>query len=104
MGCWAYLLEGMDRIQEGAGTLLDNSLVYGSTCVAWGRAHASVLWPVMMFGRAGGALKGNFHYAAPPDDNVAKVALTIGNIFGLGLKEFGKAGGLVTEEVPSIRA
>jgi hypothetical protein len=63
-----------------------------------------VQWPVMMFGRAGGALKGNFHYAAPADDNVGKVALTIGNIFGLGLKEFGKAGGLVTDEVPSIRA
>jgi len=58
----------------------------------------------MIFGRAGGALKGNFHYAAPPDDNVSKVALTIGNVFGLGLKEFGKGAGLVTDEVPSIRA
>jgi hypothetical protein len=104
MGCWAYLLEGMDKIQEGDGTLLDASLVYGSTCVAWGKAHSFTLWPVMMFGRAGGALKGNFHYAAPPDDNVAKVAFTIGNVFGLGLKSFGKGAGLVTDEVPSIRA
>jgi hypothetical protein len=104
MRCWAYLLEGMDKIQEGEGTLLDNALVYGATCVGWGKAHSSVNWPVMMFGRAGGALKGNFHYAAPPDDNVSKVALTIGNIFGLGLKEFGKGPGLVSDEVPSIRA
>ena len=104
MGCWAYLLEQMDKIQEGEGTLLDNSLVYGSTCVAWGKAHSSTQWPVMIFGRAGGALKGNFHYAAPSDDNVAKVALTIGNIFGLGLKEFGKGPGLVSEEVAAIRA
>jgi len=50
------------------------------------------------------AVKGYFHHAAPTDDNVGKVALTIGNIFGLGLREFGKADGLVTEEVPSIRA
>jgi hypothetical protein len=104
MRCWAYLLEQMDKVQEGAGTLLDNALVYGSTCVGWGKAHSSTNWPVMIFGRAGGALKGNFHYAAPPDDNVCKVALTIGNVFGLGLKEFGKGAGLVTEEVASIRA
>jgi hypothetical protein len=104
MQCWAYLLEGMDKIQEGAGTLLDNSLVYGSTCVGWGKAHSSTRWPVMIFGRAGGALKGNLHHAAAADDNVAKIALTIGNVFGLGLKEFGKGPGLVTEEVTAIRA
>jgi hypothetical protein len=104
MGCWAYLLEEMDKIQEGEGTLLDNSLVYGTTCVGWGKAHSATQWPVMIFGRAGGALKGNFHHVAPTDDNVSKVALTIGNIFGLGLKAFGKGGGLVSDEVPSIRA
>jgi hypothetical protein len=104
MGCWAYLLEAMDKIQEGAGTLLDNAIVYGSTCVAWGKAHSSTEWPVMIFGRGGGALKGNFHLAATPDDNVAKVALTIGNVFGLGLKEFGKGPGLVTDELAAIRA
>jgi hypothetical protein len=104
MSSWAYLLEGMDKVQEGERTLLENSLVYGSTCVAWGKRHASTQWPVMIFGRAGGALKGNFHYAAPTDDNVGKVAYTIGNVFGLGLSSFGKGDGLVTEEVPSIRA
>jgi hypothetical protein len=102
MSSWAYLLEQMDKVQEGAGTLLDNSLVYGSTCVAWGKNHAFTQWPVMMFGRAGGALKGNMHVAAP-DDNLSKVAMTIGNIFGLGLKEFGKGGGLVNAEVAGIR-
>jgi hypothetical protein len=104
MKCWAYLLEQMDRVQEGEGTLLDNALVYGSSCVSHGRTHGSRNWPVMLFGRGGGALKGNLHHAAPTDDNVAKVALTIGNIFGLGLKQFGKGDGLVTEEVPAIRA
>lgn len=104
MKCWAYLLEQMDKIQEGEGTLLDNSVVYGSTCVAFGRAHASRQWPVIIAGRAGGALKGNLHVAAPTDDNVAKVAMTIGNVFGLGLKEFGRAEGMVAEEIPAIRA
>ena len=104
MASWAYLLEEMDKVQEGDSTLLDNSLVYGSTCVAWGKNHAFQKWPVMIFGRAGGPLKGNMHVATPPDDNLSKVAFTIGNIFGLGLKEFGKGGGLVTEEVPGIRA
>ena len=104
MGCWAYLLEAMDKVQEGQGSLLDNAMVYGSTCVAWGKAHSSVQWPVMIFGRGGGVLKGNFHHAAPSEDNVAKVALTIGNAFGLGLTEFGKGPGLVNQEVSEIRA
>jgi hypothetical protein len=103
MQSWAYLLEEMDKIKEGEGTMLDSSLVYGSTCVAWGKNHAFQNWPVMMFGRAGGALKGNLHVAAP-DDNLSKVAMTIGNIFGLGLTEFGKGGGLVNAEVAGIRA
>jgi hypothetical protein len=103
MSCWAYLLEGMDKIQEGAGTLLDNSIVYGSTCVGHGKSHSSTQWPVMIFGTGGGALKGNFHHTAP-DDNVCKIALTLGNVFGLGLKEFGKGPGLVTEPVPAILA
>lgn len=104
MKSWAYLLEEMDKVQEGAGTLLDNAAVYGSTCVAWGRAHASRGWPVIIAGRAGGGLKGNLHVAAATDDNVAKVAFTLGNVFGLGLKSFGKAEGLATEEVSTIRA
>jgi hypothetical protein len=103
MESWAYLLEGMDSIKEGAGTLLDNSLVYGSTCVAWGKNHAFTQWPVMMVGRAGGALKGNTHVKAPDGDNLSKVAMTIGNIFGLGLTEFGKGGGHVTAEVAGVR-
>jgi hypothetical protein len=101
MQSFAYLLEGMDSIQEGAGTMLDNSLVYGSTCVALGKNHAFTQWPVMMVGRAGGALKGNFHLKAPPMENLSKVAMTICNIFGLGLTQFGKGGGLVNQEVSS---
>jgi hypothetical protein len=54
--------------------------------------------------RAGGALKGNVLVAAPSEDNMAKVALTIGNVFGLGLQELGKGPGLATAEVPGIRA
>jgi hypothetical protein len=104
MSSWAYLLEGMDQIPEGAGTLLDNAVVYGSTCVAWGKAHSATLWPVMMAGRAGGGLKGNLHVAAAPGDNVSKVALTIANVFGLGLRQFGKGDGLATEELATIRA
>ncbi|MFL5773060.1 MAG: DUF58 domain-containing protein, partial [Flavisolibacter sp.] len=33
-------------------TLLDYAIVYGSTCVAWGKAHSATQWPVMIFGRA----------------------------------------------------
>jgi len=53
---FAYLLQKLDSVNEGSGTLLDNTLV------VWGRelgttAHRMERWPVVMAGKAGGALK-----------------------------------------------
>jgi hypothetical protein len=52
----AYLLQQLDSITEGPGTLLDNTLV------VWGRelgstAHRMDRAPLLMFGKAGGALR-----------------------------------------------
>jgi len=102
MQCFAYLLEQMDRIKEGDRTLLDNSCVLTSTCVAWGKTHQREEWPIMIGGLAGGALKGNLHYRAPMD-NPSKVLLTVANLYGCGLKEIGKDALLANQEVSAIR-
>jgi hypothetical protein len=103
MQCLAYLLEQMDKVVEGDRTLLDNSCVLTSTCVAYGKTHQREEWPIMIAGRAGGALKGNVHVRAPLD-NPTKVLLTLANAYGANLKQLGKEELTATSEVAELRA
>jgi hypothetical protein len=103
MQCFAYLLEQMDKVQEGSATMLDNSCVITSTCVAYGKTHQREEWPIMIGGRAGGVLKGNFHLRAVMD-NPTKVLLTLANAYGANLKQLGKDNLLATDEVTTILA
>jgi hypothetical protein len=101
MQCFAYLLEQMDKVVEGDRTLLDNSCVLTSTCVAYGKTHQREEWPIMIAGRAGGALKGNVHVRAPMD-NPTRVLLTLANAYGANLKQLGKEELLASAELPGI--
>jgi hypothetical protein len=102
MECFAYLLEQMDKVNEGDRTLLDNACVLSGTCVAYGRTHQREEWPIMIAGKAGGALKGDFHYRAL-SDNPSKVLLTLANIHGAGLQQIGLDGCLANQEISVIR-
>jgi len=102
MSCFAYLLEQMDKVQEGDHTLLDASCLLTSTCVAWGKTHQREEWPIMIGGLAGGALKGNFHYRAVMD-NPSKVLLTLANVYGCNRKDFGKDALYASDEVSAIK-
>jgi hypothetical protein len=103
MECFAYLLEQMDEINEGDRTLLDNACVLSGTCVAYGRTHQRSEWPIMIAGKAGGALRGDFHHRAP-SDNPSKVLLTLANIHGARLERIGLDACLATEEIAVIRS
>jgi hypothetical protein len=103
MQCFAYLLEQLDRVQEGDHTLLDNSCVLTSTCVAWGKTHQREEWPIMIGGLAGGGLKGDLHYRAPMD-NPTKVLLTLANLYGASRKDLGKDALLASDEVSAIKS
>ena len=53
----AYLLEKLKAIPDGAGTLLDNSLVVWGNELADGAAHSQQPIPIVIAGKAGGAIK-----------------------------------------------
>ena len=65
----AYLMSKMDQINEGSGTMLDNSIVYwgneygeNATSVATGdNAHSSANMPVVVAGGAAGALQMGYY-------------------------------------------
>jgi hypothetical protein len=116
MDIFSDLLMKMDAIKEGPVTMLDNSTIIVSTCVAWGKTHCPWEWPCIIAGRGGvrtgadgapdpnGRLNftGGWHYRSDAD-NFSKVLMTLANLNGTNLKTFGKDGGMVDTEIHEIR-
>jgi hypothetical protein len=94
MQCLGTLLERLRTLPEGDGNLLDNSLIYVTSCTSWGKIHAKDEWPVLLAGKAGGALQGNVHYRAP-GENLSKILLTMANVMGSNVTTLGAGEGLV---------
>lgn len=84
---FAYLLQQMDSIDEGNGTLLDNSLV------VWGRelgttAHRMERVPLILAGKAGGSLVTGRFLSADKEDHV-KLLVAIAQLMGLEIDSVG---------------
>ncbi|MEO8184632.1 MAG: DUF1552 domain-containing protein [Deltaproteobacteria bacterium] len=94
MQCLSVLLQRLRSLPEGDGTVLDNSLIYVTSCTSWGKVHAKDEWPVLLAGKAGGALPGNVHYRAP-GENLSKMLFTIANLMGANVTSLGAREGLV---------
>jgi hypothetical protein len=50
MRCLTEFLLNMKNTSHGAGTLLDQSLVYETSDTAWGKIHTKTEWPVLLAG------------------------------------------------------
>ena len=98
----AVFLQKLATLSEGSGSVLDNSLVYATSCTSWGKIHAVTEWPVLLAGKAGGALKSNQHLRYP-GQNLSNVLLTIANCFGANLKSIGLADTASTGELSGLR-
>jgi Protein of unknown function (DUF1552) len=80
-GQFAYLLKQLDSVNEGTGTLLDNTLVvYGRELGS--TAHRMDRSPLLMAGGAGGALKTGRFLNYDKQDHV-KLLVSIAQIMGL---------------------
>jgi hypothetical protein len=94
----AYLLEKMDGIDEGNGTLLDNSLVFFSSEIEDGNSHSHYNMPIVLAGGGGGAVSSGKHLAFQDDRPVADLFVTVLNALDLPDTEFGqKSTGPITE-------
>jgi hypothetical protein len=81
------LLQQLDSVTEGPGTLLDNTLV------VWGRelgstAHRMDRSPLLMFGKAGGALKTGRNLNFDKQQH-AKLLVSIAQVMGLSTTSIG---------------
>ncbi len=83
----AYLLQQLDAVNEGSGTLLDNTLV------VWGRElgstqHRMERVPLIMAGKAGGALATGRALNFDKQDHV-KLLVSIAQLMGMSLTSVG---------------
>jgi hypothetical protein len=98
----ATFLGYLSTMTEGSGTVLDNTLIYVTSCTSWGKVHDTSEWPCLLIGKAGGALKGNQH-ARFAGGNLSSALLTIANIFGANLTTIGMGAGQTSQELSGLR-
>jgi hypothetical protein len=105
MQCLAGLLQALKNIPEGAGNVLDNTAIIGSSDVSDGKLHSLTDYPIVVCGRGGGFLKyPGVHYRSTNKENTSTVLFSVLKAAGLTMTEFGAAGGLVSTSCTAIEA
>lgn len=93
---FAYFAEALRQRPEGAGTVLDNTLIMGTSEHAIAGAHNYVDHPYVFVGGAGGGINAGLHWRHPnPDDNFdsPKALLTAVRAVGVEQEALGQSGG-----------
>jgi hypothetical protein len=89
MSQYADLCVRMKNTPVGAGTLLDNTLIYGISEQGDGpKAHLMKDYHIVLMGKAGGKLPGN-KYIRLPGRKVTELVLTLQKVMGLNVTEWG---------------
>lgn len=96
-------LERLQNTTEGDGNLLDRLALIASSDTAEGQPHSLNDYPIVVAGKANGALvHPGVHYRSTSNENTSTVLLTLLQAMGLELDEFGQAGGYTTKTVSAI--
>ena len=91
----AYLLQQMEAVNEGNGTLLDNTIVYIGSEFGDGDAHSQSQHPVIIAGSGAGRVNVNRHIATPNDTPLANSLLSVMQVMGVQRTAFGDSSGTV---------
>jgi len=95
MAQFAYLTQRMKEINEGEGTMLDNSILMMASSLFDGDAHSANQLPILLTGKGGGSLKTGriLDYLAAGDANrkACSLHLSLMDRMGVKLDRFGDA-------------
>lgn len=94
---FAEVLEQMDAIREGEGTLLDHSIVTLGSGLGDGEHHTMNELPIIMAGSAGGRLKMGHIHNCRHDTPLANLWLLQAQLMGAGLTKFADSSGPLDE-------
>lgn len=98
----AYMLEKFSSVDEGDGSLLDNSVILGTSEISLGQTHSIDDMPVLLAGSACGKLRTNYHYKSVSGENVSMVLLSLCRAMDLSLGEIGVDEGWTDESLTDI--
>jgi hypothetical protein len=99
----ATLVEALDGIKEGDGTLLDHSLVLAYTDTSNAKLHAVDGIPMILAGSASGRMKTGIHVAGT-GSTVARVGLTVQQAMGLSIDRWGTDSNNTNKPITEIMA
>jgi hypothetical protein len=89
-----YLLEKLQSVEEGEGTLLDKTMVMYGSAMADSNLHNHIRCPLFLVGGANGLLQGERHIRATPGTPMANVMLSLLQKLGIDdLETFGNSNG-----------
>ena len=88
MQAFGDFLTELDAVKEGAGTVLDNSIVMGYSDTGFAKIHSLENIPMFLAGGAGGKHKAGQHIHTK-GESVTRVSLTAMQLAGAPIGEFG---------------
>jgi hypothetical protein len=101
-GGLAYLLEGLAGVTEGEGTLLDSAAVLATTDVSEGRTHQIDEYPLLLAGRANGALRVGHHYRSRTKESTSHLALSLLRALDVLADSYGEGEALVDSGLSAV--
>jgi hypothetical protein len=116
MQCFADLVTALKNTPEGAGNVLDNSVILASSDVSDGQAHSVTDYPLVVAGKGGGFLKyPGVHYKSATAENASTAVLSalraagvtddpMTSPAGTPISKFGGGAGLATTSCAGIEA
>jgi hypothetical protein len=99
---FAYLLDKLKNTPEGTGNLLDSCAILATSDVSDGKGHRIDEYPILVAGKAGGALRSGVHYRSTTGENTSKVLFSLLRAVGLPITTFGAGGGVTTSGLSAI--
>lgn len=97
-----FLIE-LDSVKEGAGTVLDNSLVLAFSDTGYAKIHSIENIPMFLAGGAGGKHKAGQHIATK-GESVTRVSLTAQRLVGAPVGEFGTGSMKTSRPIAEVMA
>ncbi len=89
----AYLLDSLDSIREGDGTLLDNCMIMYGSGISDGDRHNHDELPILLAGRAGGRIKSGRHIEYERQTPLCDLYVWMLHQYGVRADSFGDSKG-----------
>jgi hypothetical protein len=93
LGKVTYLVEKLKNTMEGGASLLDRSVILHGSAMGDANVHDNLQCPLLLIGKANGALEGNLHLRAPDGTPMANVFVDLMQRLGHDLESFGDSTG-----------